>query len=251
MLGVISSSALASTSSNDESYGQIPKSKLDSHTNMVLLEGHAFIFDGVCGRTCTVQPYNPSLGALQRIPIVDVAVAYDDPHTQEIIVLIARNALHVPTLDHNLIPPFIMREAGIIVNDTAKIHVNNPTSNDHALIHDTENLKIPLQLDGIFSFFHTRTPTSDKMISCRKIIITPDGDLWNLYSDHYAKNEECMLDWEGNMLEEHHRKKHNPDEYYSELSSITISNWNLHVDRLMSKAFKMIFLQIIGLIMFQ
>ena len=27
-----------------------------------------------------------------------------------------RNALYVPSMPHNLIPPFIMREAGIVVN---------------------------------------------------------------------------------------------------------------------------------------
>jgi hypothetical protein len=38
-------------------------------------------------------------------------------------LLIVRNALHVPSMQHNLIPPFIMREAGLVVNDVPKMQV--------------------------------------------------------------------------------------------------------------------------------
>ena len=38
------------------------------------------------------------------------------------------------------------------------------------------------------------------------ILLTPEG-VWNPHSDAYARNEEHMLDWEGNMIEEHHQHK--------------------------------------------
>ena len=37
-------------------------------------------------------------------------------------ILTVRNALHVPSMEHNLIPPFIMREAGLVINDVPRIH---------------------------------------------------------------------------------------------------------------------------------
>ena len=52
-----------------------------------------------------------------------------------------------------LMPPFILREAGIIINDTAKIHKDDPGQGDHAIIVESESLIIPLQLNGIFLFF--------------------------------------------------------------------------------------------------
>jgi hypothetical protein len=35
--------------------------------------------------------------------------------------------LYVPSLDHNLLPPFMMREAGVIVKDTPKIELDEPS----------------------------------------------------------------------------------------------------------------------------
>ena len=48
-------------------------------------------------------------------------------------ILVLRNALHVPSMKNNLIPPFVMREAGIKVNDTPKIQTSNPTEEDHSI----------------------------------------------------------------------------------------------------------------------
>jgi len=36
-------------------------------------------------------------------------------------------------------------------------------------------------------------------------LLTPDNDNWNPHADAYARNEENMLDWEGNMVEPKHR----------------------------------------------
>jgi hypothetical protein len=44
-----------------------------------------------------------------------------------------------------------MREAGIMVNDTSKIQVPEPTVDDHAIIIEEGTFKTPLALWGIFS----------------------------------------------------------------------------------------------------
>ena len=36
-------------------------------------------------------------------------------------------------MNHNLILPFLMREAGIIVNDISKIHIDNPTRENRSI----------------------------------------------------------------------------------------------------------------------
>ena len=50
---------------------------------------------------------------------------------QRTYILIARNVLHVPSMEYELIPPFVLREAGMVVNDTAMIHVKDPSHEDH------------------------------------------------------------------------------------------------------------------------
>ena len=122
---------------------------------MCVLGKHSFIFDHVQGRTCDVEPFDPSIGKAKSVPIVDGVISYDCPYSHQTYLLVIKNALYVPTMTSNLIPPFILREAGIQVRDTAKIHVDDPTISDHAITVPEEHLHIPLRLNGVFSFFHS------------------------------------------------------------------------------------------------
>ena len=100
---------------------------------MVLLGRDTYVFDGIQGKTCNVQPFDPSIGTAKSIPIVDGAIAYECQYTHKVYILILRNALYLDTLNHSLLPPFILREAGIDVNDVPKIHCDNPTAQDHSI----------------------------------------------------------------------------------------------------------------------
>ena len=64
------------------------------------------------GRYVDVNAFSSDVGTLSRVPIVDAAVAYDFPFSGQTILMVARSALYVESMDHNLVPPFIMmREA--------------------------------------------------------------------------------------------------------------------------------------------
>ena len=225
---ISSITATASVSSTESQFPQ-SRSELDSHANMVVLGKNCFVFDGIHGKTCTVEPFDPSIGTAKKVPIVDAAIAYDCPYLHKTFLLIVRNALYIPSMDNNLIPPFILREAGLEVKDTPKIHVNDPAANDHSLAFHEHDLRIPLQLWGVFSFFHSRRPTSDEVRHNDRLFLTPDSTSWDPYAEHFASNEESMLDWEGNMMERRHRKKHIID-YPSE-------DYDDTVDRAMAGAF--------------
>jgi hypothetical protein len=71
-------------------------------------------------RTCEVRPYSPDYDPME-VPLVEAAVRHD--RDGRVYILLIRNALYVPSLDHNLLPLFMMREAGVIVRDTPKIHM--------------------------------------------------------------------------------------------------------------------------------
>ena len=185
-----------------------PCSELDSHANMVVLGQNCFVFDGIKGKTCEVEPFDPSIGTVKRIPVVDAAIAYDCPYSLKTYVLLIRNALHVKTMDNNLIPPFILREARLEVNETPKIHMQEPTVKGHSIFFPENSLRIPLQLWGIFSFFHSRIPTLDEINDAEKLFLTPDSSSWNPYSDHFAMNEESMLDSKGQIHDKAYQKKH-------------------------------------------
>jgi hypothetical protein len=48
-----------------------------------------------------------------EVSLVDAAVRYD--RDGRVYILLIRNALYVPSLDHSLLPPYMIREAGVIV----------------------------------------------------------------------------------------------------------------------------------------
>jgi len=84
--------------------------ELDSHANMPVVGHNAYVLSDT-GRRTFVGAYHPELETKQ-LKIVDAAVLYQDAYTGVEYILVVRNALHVPSMGHNLIPPFILREHG-------------------------------------------------------------------------------------------------------------------------------------------
>ena len=81
---------------------------------------------------------------------------------------IVRNDLCVPSMEHNLIPPFILREVGLVLHDTSKIHCNVPSVEYHYLFNEETGLRIPFTLDGTLSVFKTRSLTIDNFFICER-----------------------------------------------------------------------------------
>ncbi|EJK65892.1 hypothetical protein THAOC_13210, partial [Thalassiosira oceanica] len=174
--------------------------ELDSHANW-----SAFGDDStdlvLTGRTVQVQGYDPSQGH-QSLSIRHKAVAHDCPYTGRTFICIANNSLHLNGARTNLIPPVLLREAGLIVNDTLKQHVQDPSSDDHCIICPTTNQKIHLELNGTFSGFRTRALTQDEIdnIDDYEIIwLTPNVEYWDPYDPEMEYRENRLLDEEGNV----------------------------------------------------
>ena len=102
------------------------------------------------GKEAIVNAFTDQVGTI-TVPIVNAVVAYECPWSQTTYILIERNIISVPPMDHNIFPPFILREAGLAVNDTAMIHLNKPSIDDHAIICPNSDLRIRIHLQGKFS----------------------------------------------------------------------------------------------------
>ena len=144
-----------------------------------------------------VSPFTPDYKPLMVL-LVDATVKYDNPYNGKSYILVLQNALHVPSMDNNVIPPFMLREMGVTVNDVPKIHKEDPTVDDHAITFAEMGFRIPLSLWGIFSYFPTSKPTHDDLLNPNEVYILSPAT-WIPHSDVYSTNEESMLDWEGNM----------------------------------------------------
>ena len=97
---------MSSIASND---APDTRTDLDSHADSPVVGRNALVFE-TSNTTVQVKGFTPSLGS-KTVPIVNAAIAYDDLFNNKIIILIIYNALYVKDMEHNLIPPFVMRLA--------------------------------------------------------------------------------------------------------------------------------------------
>ena len=116
-----------------ENYSGQSATELDSHANMAVAGANVSIISK-SGLVATVTPFLDDLPPMDNVEIGDVAIAYDDPRTGVTYILIIRNALLIPTMSHNLIPPFLIREAGLFLDETPKIHAIAPNVTNHSII---------------------------------------------------------------------------------------------------------------------
>merc|ERR1712194_662793 len=170
--------------------------ELDSHANMVEVGRQAFVFSH-SGQYANVQAFADEVEGLQKVPIDDAVIAYDCLSSGETYLLVVRNALCVPTMEINLIPPFILREAGLILNDVPKIHCDEPSVEDHSLYDEESGLRIPFTLNGTFSAFASRSLNEKEIESAKEyksVFLAPDSNSWDPYNGLYRMNEDLYLD---------------------------------------------------------
>ena len=88
------------------------------------------------GRPVDVYGWNPKDG--KRVcQTVTAVVSYVRPDNGQLVNLVIHQAIHCPHLDHHLLSPFQLRCNGIIVNETQKLFVDEPSQVDHAMIVGT------------------------------------------------------------------------------------------------------------------
>ena len=109
--------------------------ELDYHANIAVVVSQCAIIN-CTGLHVNVAAYSTYL-TCKIIEIVDAAITYDCPYTLDTTLLVIRNALYIPEMNHNLISPFILREVGIQVDEIPKLHATEPTQ-EHHIIYDAE-----------------------------------------------------------------------------------------------------------------
>ena len=68
----------------------------------------------------SVKGFGDELGKPMQVRVVSAAVFYDSVHSDKFYVLVLRNALHIPSMQINLIPLMMMRLAGVVVDECPK-----------------------------------------------------------------------------------------------------------------------------------
>lgn len=178
------------------------KTRLDSHAISPVVGYNAYVVRDT-GKTTNIAGFTNDLGSLKAVPIVDAVVMYECPFSMKKVLLMIHNAVYMPNNPDNLIPPFLIREAGIPIDDVAKIQCGDPSVENHSMYLSSVDVRVHFSLTGIVSYFSTSKPSREDLEdeAIDLINITPDMPSWDPYTDVYERQEERMLDFEGNMVE--------------------------------------------------
>ena len=104
---LLSDAMIASVDYDEDSCKHMYRTELDSHANMPVVGCHAYILSDT-GRIADVNAFCPDYATME-LPIVDAAIQYDCPYSGISYILVIRNALYVPSMVNNLLPPFMLR----------------------------------------------------------------------------------------------------------------------------------------------
>jgi hypothetical protein len=146
-------------------------------------------------RQVSVAPFIKSLGSIRKVPIITAAIAYHDPKSGKVFILVIHQALYFPDMKRCLLCPMQMRLNDVVLNERPKFLTTNPTDQDHAII--LEDLTISLDIFNVASFFHGRTPTRKEYDKCERIELTYPSPEWSPNSELYAEEESKCVDEEG------------------------------------------------------
>ena len=170
----------------------LPRTELDSHADSPVVGKHCMVIETL-DRTVDVRGFTSSLGTC-TVPVVNAALLYTCEYSGEKFIFLIYNALYVQDMEHNLIPPFMMRLAGLEIDEQPKFLSKPPDLHNHSFYCPKTNHRFHLHLVGTVSYFPTDKPSLDDFQYIdRRIELTPPSPSWNPHNTSY-KN------WEQNML---------------------------------------------------
>ena len=191
-VGMISHEVNALDRNNDDWF----RMELDSHADTCCM-GNEVLVVNETNRMVNVTPFLKSLGVVKKVPIISAAVAYDDPRSGEVFILIFHQALHFMDMNHCLICPMQLRLNDVVINEQPKFLLHQPSEKDHAIV--AENLLIPLELGGVTSFFPARKPTLKEYERCKKIEFTSPDPEWKPHDVQYSEEEMTYIHSDGTL----------------------------------------------------
>ena len=193
-------------SEENETSTYFERTDLDTYANMVVLDRNCHVVN-YSGKTAEVHPFSPNHEAL-KVPIVDAVIQYDDLYSGETFMLVCKEAIYVPAMKHNLIPPFLTKEKGLVFDNLPKLKSLNPTKHHYSTHFPDVNLQMPLMLYGICSCFPSKKPLIGVLNDHDDKILFLTTYNVNTHNKIYSENERAMLDHEVNMIEKEDRRSY-------------------------------------------
>ena len=165
---------------------------LDSHADTCVLGSNALLVEShYPNRTAIVSFADPSVGTVTK-NILSGAFKYTLPSDGTAFILVVHQAIHIETMDHSLLCPMQLRQNDIILDETPKCMVDNPTEEHHSMLVTTEaqdSLRIHFGLRGVTSTIEVMKPTISEYESLPHIELTSHDLEWDPQDSSLAAQE--------------------------------------------------------------
>ena len=159
--------------------------ELDSHSDTTCAGDNCLVIE-YTGDQVNVMPFSDTYKPMKNVPVGTVATAYDRSDGTVIVLVFHQALCFGEKLKGTLICPNQLRDNGIVIDECPTQF--DPTSN-HAIHIPIANITLPLELDGVISYFTTRMPTWDEYHNCESYSMTSDAT-WKPYDSWYAEQEQ-------------------------------------------------------------
>ncbi len=175
------------------------------HADTCVLGHDALIFLDY-DRPIVVEGYGPSLGT-KTSAIFSGGLANDDPMTGKVCHLVINQAIHIPHIDHPLLCLMQCQVNDVIVNNTPKFLMSDPTDRTHALTikdpdHNAQMVILPLALQGVTLLLNVMAPTLDEWNSdaFKWLHLTSESLTWDPTTTLNEEQELAMIDYSGHVV---------------------------------------------------
>ena len=134
-------------------------------------------------------------------------------------------AIHVPTMDCNLIWPMQVRVNDVKLDDMPKFLTEDPTDESHGISCEDNTgslINIFLSLEGVTSYFSTRKLTKHEFENCPRLELTYMTPEWDPHSSTFQDQEEALMD-NKRKLHDWNNKRKSVDRYISMFDTVLAS----------------------------
>ena len=164
--------------------------ELDSHADTCVAGRNCVVLEDT-EQTVSVSAFTDKHQTFNNVPVVTAATAYDDERTGNTYILIIGHAIYMAdSMPNTLICPNQLRKHGVVVDDCPRhlSPVSNPSSHSITCRNEERELQIELKLQGVTSYFNTRTPTQTELETCKWIYLS-DEYHWDPHSEEFQNQE--------------------------------------------------------------
>ena len=151
---------------------------LDSHADVHCIGRHARIVDIFEGRVCNVQPFNDSYEPMKGIKTTNAAFAYDTEQGETYILEVNQALDFSDSMEHSLLCPNQSRYHGVVIDDIPPF-LDFHQRSTHSVYFPTEDIRLPLALNGPISYLPVRYPTDEEMDTCVHLQLSAGDSIWD------------------------------------------------------------------------